>query len=127
MLWGMAIGCLVLVSLCIIILFAQCTPTRAQWDFTVTEKSCWSPLVLVNVAILTGGKFWSTLQGVPRDFCLLHHAPAYSAALDLYLAVYPATVLMRLQMNIKKKIILSTALGIGSMYEAEVERAYFPL
>ncbi|EXF84433.1 integral membrane protein [Colletotrichum fioriniae PJ7] len=94
MLWGMAIGCLLLVSLCIIILFAQCTPTRAQWDFTVTEKSCWSPLVLVNVAILTG---------------------AYSAALDLYLAVYPATVLMRLQMNIKKKIILSTALGIGSI------------
>ncbi|OHE94163.1 integral membrane protein [Colletotrichum orchidophilum] len=94
LLWCMATGCLVLVSLCIIILFAQCTPTRAQWDFTVTEKSCWSPWVLVNVAILTG---------------------AYSAALDLYLAVYPATVLMRLQMNIKKKIILSVALGIGSI------------
>ncbi|KAK1475105.1 integral membrane protein [Colletotrichum tamarilloi] len=94
LLWGMAAGCLVLVSLCIIILFAQCTPTRAQWDFKVTEKSCWSPWVLVNVAILTG---------------------AYSAALDLYLAVYPATVLMRLQMNIKKKVILSTALGIGSI------------
>ncbi|KAF4782857.1 integral membrane protein [Colletotrichum scovillei] len=85
MLWGMATGCLVLVSLCTIILFAQCTPTRAQWDFKVTEKSCWSPWVLVNVAILTG---------------------AYSAALDLYLAVYPATVLMRLQMNIKKKVLL---------------------
>ncbi|KXH65361.1 integral membrane protein [Colletotrichum nymphaeae SA-01] len=82
-LWGMATGCLVLVSLCIIILFAQCKPTHAQWDFTVTEKSCWSPWVLVNVAILTG--------------------------------VYPATVLMRLQMNIKKKVILSTALGIGSI------------
>ncbi|UQC78820.1 uncharacterized protein CLUP02_04297 [Colletotrichum lupini] len=94
LLWGMATGCLVLVSLCIIILFAQCTPTHAQWDFKVTEKSCWSPWVLVNVAILTG---------------------AYSAALDLYLAVYPATVLMRLQMNIKKKVILSTALGIGSI------------
>ncbi|KAK1633479.1 hypothetical protein BDP81DRAFT_433862 [Colletotrichum phormii] len=94
MLWCMATGCLILVSLCIIILFAQCTPTRAQWDFTVTEKSCWSPWILVNVAILTG---------------------AYSAALDLYLAVYPATVLMRLQMNIKKKVILSTALGIGSI------------
>ncbi|KAK1545825.1 integral membrane protein [Colletotrichum paranaense] len=94
LLWGMATGCLVLVSLCIIILFAQCTPTHAQWDSKVTEKSCWSPWVLVNVAILTG---------------------AYSAALDLYLAVYPATVLMRLQMNIKKKVILSTALGIGSI------------
>ncbi|KAL3292640.1 integral membrane protein [Colletotrichum asianum] len=39
-----------------------------------------------------------------------------SAALDLYLAIYPATVLMRLQMNIKKKVIPSVALGIGSMW-----------
>ncbi|KAF4907032.1 hypothetical protein CGCF415_v007546 [Colletotrichum fructicola] len=94
-LWSLATICLVLVLLCIIILFAQCTPSRAQWDFTITEKSCWSPWVLIDVAILTG---------------------AYSAALDLYLAIYPATVLMRLQMNIKKKLILSVALGIGSMW-----------
>ncbi|OLN83433.1 hypothetical protein CCHL11_03055 [Colletotrichum chlorophyti] len=93
-LWAMATGALALVSLCIIVLFVQCTPSHAQWDFTVTEKSCWSPWVLVNIAIVTG---------------------AYSAALDLYLAVYPATVLMRLQMNIKKKMVLSIALGIGSM------------
>ncbi|KAK2759578.1 integral membrane protein [Colletotrichum kahawae] len=93
-LWSLATICLVLVLSCIIILFAQCSPSRAQWDFTITEKSCWSPWVLIDVAILTG---------------------AYSAALDLYLAVYPATVLMRLQMNIKKKIILSVALGIGSI------------
>ncbi|KAF5501665.1 hypothetical protein CGCS363_v006262 [Colletotrichum siamense] len=93
-LWSLATICLVLVLLCIIILFAQCTPSRAQWDFTITEKSCWSPWVLIDVAILTG---------------------AYSAALDLYLAIYPATVLMRLQMNIKKKLILSVALGIGSI------------
>ncbi|KAI8300770.1 hypothetical protein K4K59_001342 [Colletotrichum sp. SAR11_240] len=90
-LWSLATICLILVLLCIIILF---TPSRAQWDFTITDKSCWSPWVLINVAILTG---------------------AYSAALDLNLAVYPATVLMRLQMNIKKKVILSIALGIGSV------------
>ncbi|KAJ0165992.1 hypothetical protein CTA2_9207 [Colletotrichum tanaceti] len=93
-LWSLAAVCLVLVSLCIIILFAQCSPTYAQWDFSVTDKKCWSPWVLVNVAIVTG---------------------AYSAALDLYLAVYPAAVLMRLQMNIKKKTALSVALGIGSI------------
>lgn len=55
-LWSLATGCLVLVLLCIIILFAQCTPTHAQWDFAVTEKSCWSPWVLIDVAILTGSK-----------------------------------------------------------------------
>ncbi|KAF6820832.1 integral membrane protein [Colletotrichum musicola] len=93
-LWSLATGCLVLVLLCIVFLFAQCTPTHAQWDFEVTEKSFWSPWVLINVALLTG---------------------TYSAALDLYLAVYPATVLMKLQMNLKKKLILSIALGIGSI------------
>ncbi|KAF6820623.1 integral membrane protein [Colletotrichum plurivorum] len=93
-LWSLATVCLVLVLLCIIILFAQCTPTHPQWDFEVAEKSCWSPWVLINVAILTG---------------------TFSAALDLYLAIYPATVLMKLQMNLKKKLILSIALGIGSI------------
>ncbi|TEA13687.1 hypothetical protein C8034_v004463 [Colletotrichum sidae] len=93
-LWSLAAGCLVLVLLCIIILFAQCSPSNAQWDFGVVDKRCWSPWVLIYVAIVTG---------------------AYSAALDLYLAVYPATVLMKLQMNIRKKIALSVALGIGSI------------
>lgn len=40
---------------------------------------------------------------------------ALSAAMDLYLAVYPAYVLAGLQMNMKKKLALATALGIGSV------------
>jgi hypothetical protein len=40
---------------------------------------------------------------------------ALSAAMDLYLAVYPAVILARLQMNIKKKMALGSALGIGSV------------
>lgn len=40
---------------------------------------------------------------------------ALSAIVDLYLAIYPAVVLYRLQMNVKKKIALSFALGLGSM------------
>jgi len=35
--------------------------------------------------------------------------------MDLYLAVYPAFVLARLQMNIEKKMALASALGIGSV------------
>ena len=42
-------------------------------------------------------------------------ASALSAAMDLYLAVYPAVILARLQMNIKKKMALASALGIGSV------------
>ena len=36
--------------------------------------------------------------------------------MDLYLAVYPATVLFTLQMKLKKRIALSIALGIGSVF-----------
>lgn len=35
--------------------------------------------------------------------------------MDLYLAVYPAMILAKLQMNIKKKLALAAALGIGSV------------
>lgn len=40
---------------------------------------------------------------------------AISAVVDLYLAIYPAVVLYGLQINLKKKIALSAALGLGSM------------
>ncbi len=39
----------------------------------------------------------------------------FSAAVDFYLAVYPAIVLFHLQMPMKKKLGLSVALGFGSM------------
>ncbi|RMZ72390.1 integral membrane [Pyrenophora seminiperda CCB06] len=40
---------------------------------------------------------------------------AISAAVDLYLALYPALVLYRLRINRRKKIALSIALGLGSV------------
>jgi hypothetical protein len=40
---------------CVIILYAQCTPARSQWDFSV-EGECWSIWILVNYAIFAGGK-----------------------------------------------------------------------
>jgi hypothetical protein len=43
---------------------------------------------------------------------------AFSAFVDLYLAIYPAVVLFNLQMSFKKKLALSFALGIGSVYVA---------
>ncbi|KAH9232500.1 hypothetical protein K456DRAFT_1750874 [Colletotrichum gloeosporioides 23] len=52
---------------------------------------CW---ILVYFAIYSGG------------FC---------AFVDIYLAVYPAVVLAKLQMSVRKKVALSVALGIGSI------------
>ncbi|KAK1730002.1 uncharacterized protein BDZ83DRAFT_783615 [Colletotrichum acutatum] len=63
-------------------------------DFSVTDKTCWYKWILVYFAIYSGG------------FCAL---------VDLYLAIYPAVVLAKLQMSIRKKVALSIALGIGSI------------
>lgn len=38
---------------------------------------------------------------------------ALSAFVDVYLAIYPAVVLSRLQLKLRKKIALTVALGIG--------------
>ncbi|KAM0715777.1 hypothetical protein Q7P37_008291 [Cladosporium fusiforme] len=78
---------------CVIILYAQCRPSHSQWNFAI-KGECWSPWVLIDYAIFSG---------------------SLSAAVDLYLAVYPACVLLQLQMNIRKKIGLGVALGIGSV------------
>ncbi|KAH8704232.1 hypothetical protein BGW36DRAFT_99434 [Talaromyces proteolyticus] len=77
---------------CVIILYAQCNPSRATWTPSMTDAVCWSPAVLENYSIASG---------------------ALSAFLDLFLAMYPATVLWRLQMNRRKKIGLSATLGLG--------------
>jgi uncharacterized membrane protein len=41
---------------------------------------------------------------------------ALSAFVDLYLAIYPSTVLMKLHMPLKKRLALCAALGMGSVY-----------
>lgn len=39
-----------------------------------------------------------------------------AAAVDAYLAIYPAVVIWKLHMGIKKKLGLSFALGLGTWY-----------
>ena len=40
---------------------------------------------------------------------------ALSAFVDLYLSIYPAVILWRLNMSVKKRLALMCALGLGSM------------
>ncbi|KXH26159.1 integral membrane protein [Colletotrichum simmondsii] len=96
-LWFIATFCLINLIGCVIILFAQCQPSHSQWDFSVTDKTCWDKWILVYFAIYSGGHL---------GFC---------AFVDLYLAIFPAVVLSKLQMSVRKKVALSIALGIGSM------------
>lgn len=46
-----------------------------------------------------------------------------SVFIDIYLAVYPAAVLSKLQLNNKKKIALSCTLGLGFMSVARLNPA----
>lgn len=63
-LWIMTSGCLLILFGCVIILFAQCTPARSQWDFSV-KGTCWSRWILVYYAIVAGSKLLtSSLEGV---------------------------------------------------------------
>ncbi|KAF2833249.1 integral membrane protein [Ophiobolus disseminans] len=95
-LWCMSSGCLILLIGCVPLLYTQCTPSRSQWDFSV-KGTCWSPWILIYYAIVVG---------------------SISGAVDLYLAIYPAVILYGLRINLKKKIALSCALGLGSVATA---------
>ncbi|KAL1967283.1 hypothetical protein VTN77DRAFT_3329 [Rasamsonia byssochlamydoides] len=91
-LWVLVGGSGLIIFGCVIILYAQCRPTRALWTPTITGSRCWDASVLENYSLASG---------------------ALSAFVDLFLAVYPATVLWRLQMSRRKKIGLTITLGLG--------------
>ncbi|OHF02017.1 integral membrane protein [Colletotrichum orchidophilum] len=92
-LWALSIVCVINLVGFITIIFAQCSPARSQWDSSVAG-TCWSKWILVSFATYSG---------------------AFCAFADVYLSVYPAVVLSKLQMNRRKKIALSIALGFGSL------------
>ncbi|KAL0943430.1 uncharacterized protein CTRU02_201316 [Colletotrichum truncatum] len=92
-LWWMAIWCQLTLFVTAGLLLGRCMPARSLWDFSI-EGTCFDVSILVAYCIYAG---------------------AFSAFVDVYLAVYPAIVLFRLQMATKKKVALSCALGIGSI------------
>ncbi|KAK1990331.1 integral membrane protein [Colletotrichum falcatum] len=92
-LWWMGVWCQLTLVATVGLLIGRCTPARSLWDFSV-PGTCFDPAVLVDYSIYAG---------------------TFSAFVDVYLAVYPAIVLFKLQMRLKKKLALSCALGIGSI------------
>jgi hypothetical protein len=112
-LWLLVGGSDIVIFGCVIILYAQCRPAKALWIPSMKGAQCWSPLVLADYSIATGGME----NTVPfKDDAVPLTIPALSALVDLVLALYPATVLWRLQMSRKRKIGLSITLGLGVWY-----------
>ncbi|EAW11090.1 uncharacterized protein ACLA_067270 [Aspergillus clavatus NRRL 1] len=87
-------------GICIILLFTMCDPPKALWRTHLIlegKATCRDVWVLINYAIFTG---------------------AISACADLYLAIYPSTVLMKLKMSLRKRLALCAALGLGAVASA---------
>ncbi|KAL4781244.1 hypothetical protein BJX76DRAFT_360108 [Aspergillus varians] len=98
--WGVTGMGAVISGICIIVLFTMCDPPRALWQTSLViagKATCKDVWILIDYAIFTG---------------------AYSAFIDLYLALYPTTVLMKLHMSLRKRLALCAALGLGSIASA---------
>ncbi|TLD18118.1 hypothetical protein PspLS_10440 [Pyricularia sp. CBS 133598] len=92
-LWFIAVLCVTNLVPYITLYYAQCRPVQAVWDPSVSG-TCLSKSILIGYA---------------------SYSSAFCAFADVYLSVYPAVVLAKLQMNIRKKIALGIALGLGSL------------
>lgn len=71
--------------------FCQCRPIQGFWDRTV-EASCWAPEVQQYVGFFQG---------------------SVCSAVDLGLAVFPASMFWNLKMELSQKLKLSAIMGLG--------------
>ncbi len=116
-LWGLVGGNVLFMGVAGLIFFLQCMPPQALWSQEIKHR-CWDPVVATGFATSASGKRSLGVLGmgevVPcnaNGVCL-----ALSAATDFYLALFPAVVLWSLDMNWRKKLALSVALGFGVWY-----------
>lgn len=111
-LWVSGSLCVAILVTTVSLLMLQCSPPRALWDFSVQGK-CLPVEVLINMSFLAGSE--CSIAVSHRGSCLLTAllVLGFSAFLDFYLAIYPAYRLLKLQMPLRKKLALSSALGFG--------------
>ncbi|RAL08719.1 uncharacterized protein BO97DRAFT_472830 [Aspergillus homomorphus CBS 101889] len=99
-LWALSTLTTIVSGVCIIFLFTMCDPPRALWQTRLAiegKATCKNVWLLIDYAIFTG---------------------ALSGFVDLVLAIYPSTVLMKLHMSLRKRLALCAALGLGSVASA---------
>ncbi|OBR14527.1 LOW QUALITY PROTEIN: Integral membrane protein [Colletotrichum higginsianum IMI 349063] len=110
-LWWLGIWCQLTLWVTAGLLLGRCTPARSLWDFSI-KGTCISTDILIwfSVYAAVAQRFPSGRSpGTDGVYA------AFSAFVDVYLAVCPTVVLFHLQMPLKKKIALSCALGIGGV------------
>ncbi|RYP27627.1 hypothetical protein DL766_006300 [Monosporascus sp. MC13-8B] len=92
-LWCLTGVCFIQMVVAAIFLFQRCPENETS---SHPVKHCIRPWTEAYFDIYTGG---------------------FSAFVDLYLAVYPTIVLLKLQLSLRKKLALSIALGVGFFVE----------
>ncbi|KAJ5787089.1 hypothetical protein N7457_002079 [Penicillium paradoxum] len=98
--WGLVSLVAIIATVNILIYVTMCDPPQALWKTSMVvrgEATCRDIWILIDYATFNG---------------------AFSAFVDLCLAIYPAIILLRLQMSLRKKIALSAAFGLGSIAAA---------
>lgn len=113
-LYFIALSIVLLHSLDCVLIFAQCTPTRALWSPELAASAkCWAPDVLTTYAIVISSKskvsfFWFT-------YGYLLIPTGYGAFLDFVLVFISTTIIWHLKLSLTQRIQLAALLGTGIM------------
>ncbi|KAI0123714.1 hypothetical protein BJ170DRAFT_92455 [Xylariales sp. AK1849] len=89
--WGLAFVGQALIFSMSVFIFVQCNPTAKNWDKDI-------PGICLPTDVLIGIEYFVS---------------SWSAFLDLFFAVYPVPFVMRLNMPMKTRIAVSSALSLG--------------
>jgi hypothetical protein len=91
LLWSLALSSQACILATSVWWFKQCTPVEYGWDKSIPGK-CASTQVLLDLGYFTS---------------------AYSAFLDVFFAVYPIPFVMKLNMTLRTRIAVSSALSLS--------------
>jgi hypothetical protein len=84
-LWTLVSGAGLVICGCIIIIYAQCTPTKALWTPGLGE--CWNPTILVDYSIFAGGTYSRmpfNSRLIPGSaVCIFGHFPSRFSRADI--------------------------------------------
>ncbi|KAM5355043.1 hypothetical protein ACJ41O_001689 [Fusarium nematophilum] len=106
LLWFIIITVNIVMWLCGLFSFIQCSPVEKLWDLSM-EGTCWNPHVTVNFAIFAG---------------------SYSSAMDFLLSLFPWFLIWNLSMKKKEKIGVAVAMSLGVFagITATIKTSYLP-
>ena len=92
--WGLALSSQACILATSVWWYKQCDPVEFGWDRSIEGGSCASVQVMSDLGYFTS---------------------AYSAFLDGFFALYPIPFIMKLNMPLKNRILVSIALGLSFM------------